>query len=155
MATYSNTATAPCAPDLTTVETTLATTIACLVRTDASARTYEDHDLDAGDRLGRRIGARVCRFTSTLNVWHDSATGEPAPRGADWHTPRPAGGFEPRPGTVWCYEPHALRNGKVYGASQPTSMFDSEADREAAVARYLRDARKRAAKAQAKATTCD
>lgn len=145
MATYRNTRpTEPTTPDLSTVESTLATANASLVQDDYKARTYVTTDLEATDPKGRRLGARVCRFTSTLQVWHDKATGEPAPRSADWRLPD--GGYEPRPGTVWCFIPQAMRGGKPYGASQATNMFDSEAEREAAIARYLVDARKRAVK---------
>ena len=131
-------------PDLSTVTSTLATCLTSLVRDDVAARTYESIDFGVVDPKGRCLGARACRFSSTLQVWHDAATGEPVPRSNNGVYPE--GSYEPRPGTVWCFIPQALRAGKPYGASQATNMYDTEAEREAAIALYWTKGRKRAVK---------
>ena len=51
---------------------------------------------------------------------------------------------------VFCYEPHATRDGTRFGASHARKEFKTEAARAAAVAKYFAGARKRAEKNAAK-----
>lgn len=87
----------------------------------------EHHNFGALDRLGRRIGARVKRFTARYFL------GAPG-----------AGPYHVAPGDYLAFIPHATRNEEVYGASQPTEYFATSEDREARIAAYLAGARKRA-----------
>lgn len=50
---------------------------------------------------------------------------------------------------VWC--PHTTRNGAYYGPVQTEQFCASLAERDAAIAKYLKDAAKRASKLAAKA----
>jgi hypothetical protein len=53
-------------------------------------------------------------------------------------------------GTYYTFTPCSTRNGGGYGASATKRYFTTEAERDAVVAKYLKDARKRAVKAAAK-----
>lgn len=52
--------------------------------------------------------------------------------------------------TVFAYQPHGLRAGEYFGASQGTFYFRTEAERDAAAEKYFKNAEKRAAKLAAK-----
>lgn len=55
------------------------------------------------------------------------------------------------PGRYLAFEPHATRNGNHYGAGQRSQLFKTVAERDAAIAKYLNGARKRAQKNSASA----
>jgi len=112
---------------------------------DRNVKTRRDYDADVKlprevrefnhrDRLGRLIGARADRSTVS---YVDLTEAELETRRC-WNC-IPAG-------TYFAFQPSALRNGRHYGASQREQLFTTEAEREAAVAKYFRDAEKRAAK---------
>ncbi len=84
------------------------------------------------DSKGREIGARV-----TLQIREMVPVAADAPSYA---------GFNIKPGTYFTFTPHAARGGEDFGAFSGTRYFKSEAARAAAVAKYLADAKKRAAK---------
>ena len=67
--------------------------------------------------------------------------------GADaWHLGALATDELPAGSTRLYFRPHATRSRARYGAMQPNSYFETEEAREAAIAKYLAGARKRAAK---------
>jgi hypothetical protein len=99
------------------------TTIASQTQEGTQTQEY-----DATDRFGRRIGARASLETV---VWVEDEKG--------WSSV-PAG-------TYYVFKPHALRDGKSYGASQPAQQFATQAERQAAVNKYFLGAQKRALKA--------
>jgi hypothetical protein len=91
------------------------------------------------DRLGREIGARA--FAERVTVEEVTADDQ-AGRITSW--PR-----DMRLGDFFTYTPHATRNGSSYGASQSAVWFDTEAERDRGVEKYLDSARKRASKTAA------
>jgi hypothetical protein len=119
--------------DLETVESTYRTTYANLQRTGAV--TYDAVTTGATDKKGRAIGLRVARWDADLVVLLDTATGEPIARRADRYMP--SGVWEPRPGTVFAWQPQATRDGRPYGASQESRAFDTREEREADIAAYV------------------
>jgi hypothetical protein len=48
------------------------------------------------------------------------------------------------------FRPHATRNGQLYGSSHGTRLFDTPAERDAAIEAYFVDAEKRALKNKAR-----
>lgn len=94
----------------------------------ANAETV-DHDFGVYDRLGRKIGAQVRTSENTFAVNEEGS----------W-------GYLRAPGRYFSFYPQATRNGVRYGAAQNEKHFDTAAERDAAVAKYLAGARKRAAK---------
>lgn len=72
------------------------------------------------DSKGRRIGAvarlgvEVFRASSAADSWYTVSEGT-------WYT----------------YSPHATRDGKPFGSSHGTNCYATEAERDAAVAKYL------------------
>lgn len=83
------------------------------------------------DRFGREIGARITTAREDVVPRTDTHNlAEPARLGTGWFT----------------LVVHATRDGKVYGACQPTLYFKSATERDAAIEKYLAGARKRAAK---------
>jgi len=119
--------------DLETVESTYCTAYANLQR--ESAITYDALTTGAADKKGRAIGLRVARWAARLVVLHDTANGEPIARRADRYMP--SGAWEPRPGTVFAWQPQATRDGRPYGASQESRAFDTCEEREADIAAYI------------------
>lgn len=104
-----------------------------------SVRTYgPDESFGVKDRFGRELGASVTLFTAINTP-------------VSWET-----NFEPfaqevakallPAGRVYGFTPWSKRDGKPYGASQLARWFATEAQRDAAVVKYLAEARKRAAK---------
>ncbi len=89
-------------------------------------------DLDALDKRGRKIGARVDTFVMTFK-----------PTKSNY-------GYDCDPGSFFAFTTHALRNDVNYGPATRIAKFATEAKRDAAVAKYLTNARKRAAKAATK-----
>lgn len=85
------------------------------------------------DRWGRLIGGRASTWEE-----HHEETGEPAR--ADGR------GFYRPAGHLFAFEPHAMRSGEVYGASQSTQYFTTAASRDAAVESYFVGMEKRARK---------
>jgi hypothetical protein len=85
------------------------------------------------DGKGREIGARFTTYRM------------------DW-TPRAGGSGLAQPeqlGTGWfVLDYHATRDGKDFGSSNPRGYFTSASGRDAAIEKYLADARKRAARAK-------
>jgi hypothetical protein len=96
----------------------------------------QDREFAAVDTKGRTFGARVLTLTATYVARTD---------GMNW-------GYNIAPGTIR-YEarPHALRDGQMFGASQGTRSFETVAERDAWIARYFKDAEKRALKNKARA----
>lgn len=117
--------------DLETVESTYRTTYADICRTGPTA--YEIVSIARTDKRGRAIGLSIARFEAQLDVMHDTRTGEPIARGHD----RSHGAWEQRPGTVYAWQPQALRDGRPYGPGQDSRAFDSREEREADIAAYI------------------
>jgi len=92
---------------------------------------------DVVDEKGRIVGA----FIETSVVTYTLFDGTEGPY---------RGGWRHAPGVFFGFEPHATRNGKNYGASQSLSVFDTAEARDAAIAKYLKTAKARAAKKVAK-----
>lgn len=107
--------------DLETVESTYRTAYASLCRTGPIEREVA------------LVGLCITRFEARLDVMHDTRTGEPIARGHD----RSYGAWEPRPGTVYAWQPQALRDGRLYGPGQDSRAFDSREEREADIAAYV------------------
>ncbi len=88
--------------------------------------------------LGREVGARV----SFYNVTVTELTGNPA----SYYTVDSAAEL----GEFFAFCPQATRNGEGFGACQSFRHFRTVAERDAAVAKYFKDAEKRATKAAAR-----
>lgn len=86
-------------------------------------------DFPVKDRLGRVIGARVYFATALFEI--------PEHPEAGWRMP---------PGEYYAMRTQATRNGLAYGPSQEWSYFETIAQRDAALAKYLRGATARAMK---------
>lgn len=96
-------------------------------------------NFDARDSKGRVIGARA-------SLWEVDFTLIPESEARDLRF----GFVRHEPGHFFAFEPHALRDGAAYGSSHGYKTFSSREDRDVAVARYFREAEKRAARAAAK-----
>jgi hypothetical protein len=103
-------------------------TILTRITETANVETVE-HDFGVTDRLGRKIGATI-RFSENTFT----------------QTPDQSWGYGRAPGRYFSFYPCATRNGVRYGASQNERHFDTATARDAAAAKYLTDARKRALK---------
>lgn len=117
--------------DLETVESTYRTAYADICRTGPTE--CEVALVGSADKRGRAIGLSITRFEARLDVMHDTRTGEPIARGHD----RSHGAWEQRPGTVYAWQPQALRDGFPYGPGQDSRAFDSREEREADIAAYI------------------
>lgn len=95
-----------------------------------------EHDFGVTDARGRKIGAQVHRYVTEFvekeGGWAANCMG----------STRPAG-------TYITLQVQATRDGVPYGAWQDARYFATEAEREAAVAKYLKDAQARARKKSA------
>lgn len=91
-------------------------------------------EFDAVDSKGRRLGAAAHKFT-----------------GVRVHKPRmlyvctPQEQLDPA-GPVWGFSPSSRRNGEHFGASQSCRWFETAEQRDEAIAKYLAQAEKAAAK---------
>lgn len=100
------------------------------------------------DNKGRAVGAFVKTFTE---VYRDATPEETAKGerdnyyGADYIRL-----FRVPVGTYYCFTPCATRAGESFGAGMGSNTYATEADRDAAVAEYFKNAQKRATKAWAK-----
>ncbi len=101
--------------------------------TDADHRAFK-----VFDSKGREVGARV----SFYNVTVTELTGNPA----SYYTVDSAAEL----GEFFAFCPQATRNGEGFGACQSFRHFRTVAERDAAVAKYFKDAEKRATKAAAR-----
>jgi hypothetical protein len=90
------------------------------------------HDFGVRDSKGRVLGANVA---TGRRVFEAAQVGN-----GSWWTLAP--------GTHFYFCPQATRDGRGFGATQGARYFATAAERDAAVARYLDSARKRAAKVQ-------
>jgi hypothetical protein len=90
---------------------------------------FTSHSFGAVDERGRVIGAEV--WTGEV----DYVPFVPTPVETGYNTPA---------GHYFAFRPSATRNGKPYGAAQYVRIFSTQAERDAAVAAYLKSARKRA-----------
>jgi hypothetical protein len=99
-----------------------------LTRTTDMQTTEEDFGTQ--DAKGRRIGARI-RTWETL---------------AETAAPDACMYYHLAPGTYFTLDVQATRDGTRFGASQHLRYFATAAERDNALARYLIDARKRAAR---------
>jgi len=111
------------------------------VRYLVTAGTREHVAFGSLDKRGREVGAIIVRRSLTVEL---------APNQAEtWgylaSTELPVGTFR------FVFLPQATRDGKAFGACQPNSYFETEEAREAAIAKYLAGAKKRAAKIAARA----
>jgi hypothetical protein len=110
-------------------------------RTSVSDYSKTHHELGAKDSKGRVIGANI--YTET-QVYTDTDT----PAGT-WPDGSPIEYNKPGAWHVWrC---HATRDGQNYGATQSEHHCETLAERDAAIAKYLQDATKRASKLAVKA----
>ena len=104
------------------------------LKDDSQARTWA-----YTDRKGREIGARVTTFIIAYSVdecsWGNHTTFAEAEDRARDLAKKPYG-----------FKTHALRNGLAYGATGDDRYFATLEERDAAVAKYFKDAEKRAAK---------
>lgn len=87
-------------------------------------------DFGAMDRFGRKIGTIVTTFEIDFT--------EAAPEAISYYTMAPGHYYGLN---VW-----ATRNGLEYGAVQHDRYFNTEAERTAAIEKYLKEAAKRATK---------
>lgn len=99
-------------------------------------------DFGVVDERGRRMGALIDFYEFDL-VEVEEAEREARTRSSDVNL-RCRGYFNAEPGHYFAYCPHATRNGRRFGALQATPWFKTEAEREAAVAKYLNGAQRRA-----------
>ena len=91
------------------------------------------------DRKGREIGARVTTFIMAYSVdecsWGNHTTFAEAEDRARDLAKKPYG-----------FKTRALRNGLAYGATGDDRYYATLEERDAAIAKYFKDAEKRAAK---------
>jgi hypothetical protein len=105
--------------------------------TDRADKTTEHINFGFRDRFYREIGASIVRETLTIGevpavLWPKRET-------------------DKAPGVYFTWEAQATRAGKAYGASFPATHYHkTEEERAAAIAKYLKDAAKRAAKREGK-----
>lgn len=93
-------------------------------------RTTTTHDFNATDRQGRRIGALVDTFETDFVERYEGANG----------------GYTHPAGHVFGFTPHATRGGVTWGPVQSSRFYGTAAERDTVVAKYIRDAAKRASK---------
>ena len=98
---------------------------------DQTDMGHEVHDFGVKDTRGRAIGAKV--------YYREIELVEFTPEQYQVYYALPAGYY-------YVATMRATRNGADYGASQPRKYFTTEAERDAAVAKYLKQARSRALK---------
>lgn len=101
---------------------------------DVEDKPREQHEFGVKDRFGRAIGASVSYVIATFRPW-TSTNHSRSPR---------------EPGTYYEVRVQATRDGKAYGAGFNGAMFETAEDRDAYVAKYLKEARKRALKREGK-----
>lgn len=102
--------------------------------------SHTDHDFGHLDAKWRTIGARVTTWEQDMEaVTEEEATA--------WRW----GWYAVAPGHWYIFCPHATRNGATYGALQSTQWFTTAAERDRAIAKYLKGAAKRAEKIGSKA----
>ena len=92
--------------------------------------TDEQHDFGIRDKFGRLIGARIMTCETDFTARGPEATG----------------GYIIPAGHYYSLLVHATRNGRTYGACQSAQPFTTEAERTAAIAKYLKGAEARARK---------
>lgn len=102
-------------------------------RTDRTItnKQVEHVAFEIADKRGRQIGARIETFEATFTEITDE--------GFSYYTQAP--------GHYFGFRPRATRNGEWFGASQRQRYFKTQQERAEAIAKYLADAKKRAAKA--------
>lgn len=98
----------------------------CEIETVETGRLVRDFPFV--DSKGRRIGGRIVLSDETATL------------AADGNRLTDALGLR------FVARPHALRDGELFGASQSCQYFATAIERDAYVAKYFRDAEKRAAK---------
>lgn len=91
------------------------------------------------DSKGREIGARVTTYCVAYSVDECSWGGYDTFDAADVAAREFAK-------TPWVFKTQALRNGLDYGATGEARYFATVEERDAAIAKYFKDAEKRAAK---------
>lgn len=101
----------------------------------------ESHDFGVVDAKGRKLGATVTYTEVEYTEWT-------AAQYAELQAKKYGSlGSAKAPGTyAFCIRVQATRNGEAFGATQSTQEFATEAERFAAVEKYLKGAQKRAAK---------
>jgi hypothetical protein len=114
-------------------------------RTAYASVGYLEHQFDAFDTKHRQFGARVILTVSTFEDQETELWNYPNNLRHANENRRPAG-------TYFGFRPHALRAGKLYGASHGEQLFADENERNAAVSRYFAEAEKRALKNKARAS---
>jgi hypothetical protein len=103
------------------------------------------HDFGVYDRFGRVLGARVSYTKKTylpgpkVRPAHRAANGFEIP---EWRT----GSTDVQPGTYFAWYGTATRKGEPFGALQDVHLCKTAEERDAQVAKYLRDAGARARK---------
>jgi len=102
-------------------------------RVEIERRAPVEIDFGMNDAKGRAIGARI--IVCVIDF-------VPAAEDCNWYFPREDGNM----GRYFEYDPQALRDGAPYGACQCERRFRDEAAMNAAIAKYIADAKKRAAK---------
>jgi len=99
-----------------------------IVSTTTTNRASKHHAFGLRDAKGREIGAQIVTYVEARTETEKSAY-----RSA-WT------------GARFAFYPQATRDGAKFGALQDVRYFNTEAERCAAIAKYLSDARKRAEK---------
>lgn len=87
-------------------------------------------DFPSRDAKGRTIGAHVMRFEADHVVADEPRRNQ----------------YKILAGHYFGFRPQATRNGMSFGAGQPTQLFNTVEEREAAIEAYLKGAMKRASK---------
>jgi hypothetical protein len=107
---------------------------------DDDKETREEFDFGVKDSKGRALGSRVFKGRDEFVEIDEAHRREN----------QYAVGYHVRPGSYFYFRPSATRDGKHYGAWHYPSYFHTAQERDAAVAKYVANARKRAAKNAAK-----
>ena len=98
-------------------------------------------DFDAFDAKGRKIGGQASIFSRSFVAFSEAEGAEGSSRACYSIVPREFVGR-----TFFGYRPHALRDGKEFGALQGSMLFETLEEAEAAVLEYFAGAEKRANK---------
>jgi hypothetical protein len=99
----------------------------CSKLTDVINEGIENHSFGVADKSGREIGASII-FTTRIYEAIES------------------NGWLIAPGTYYCWQGQATKNGNRWGPCQVTHHCKTEQERFEAAEKYLKDAAKRAAK---------
>ena len=112
-------------------------------RSKSERQSSEQHNFGVIDRKRREFGAIIYR---SLQTYEPGPENNKSPTGYEWQS----GSTSTQPGLYFAWIGQATRGGLPFGACQDLRLCKSEEEREAAIAKYLAAAKKRAIATSAK-----